>query len=158
MRRLMGVVVVALVVLGMAVPAGAAPSNSNTVEVDLSCDEPVGEVTVTIIDGSSGVTAFTASGQVLVIKDAHFEGTITIAVEGGPTVGPLPESFELGSARGGGFADSLVHCTGVYTFEDTFELKRRDLGFLGLGAEFLGASTTVTGSFDFEMNVLAPGA
>jgi hypothetical protein len=154
----MGVIVAALVLLAMAVPAWAAPSNSNTVEVELSCEEPIGDVTVTIVDGSSGVAAFTASGQALVIKAAHFEGSITIEVEGGPTVGPLPESFELGSARGGGFADALVHCTGEYAFEETFELKRRDLGFLGLGTEFLGASTTVTGSFDFEMDVLAPGA
>lgn len=157
MRRL-GVMVAALVLLAMAMPAWAAPSNSNTVEVELSCDEPVGDVTVTIVEGSSGMAVFTASGQVLVIKNAHFEGSITIEVEGGPTLGPLPETFELGSARGGGFAEALVHCTGEYTFEDTVELKRRDLGFLGLGTEFLGASTTVTGSFDFEMDVLAPRA
>lgn len=156
MKRFMGVMLAALVVLAMAVPAWAAPSNANTFEVELSCDEPVGDVTVTIVEGSSGMAAFTASGQVLVIKEAHFEGSVTIEVEGLDPV-EFDESFELGSARGGGFADALVHCTGVYTFEDTFQLKRRDLGFLGLGTEFLGASTTVTGSFDFEMNVLAPG-
>ena len=158
MRRMLGVLLSASMLLVMAVPAAAAPSNENTAEVELSCEEPVGDLTVTIIDRSSSVTAFTADGRVIVIKDAQFEGFFTLEVENGPTVGPFPESFELASARGGGFTDDLVHCTGEYRFEDTFELKRQDLAFLGLGAEFLGASATGVGVFAFEMDILIPGA
>ena len=158
MRRFVGVSLSALLVLVMAVPAVAAPDNQNTAEVQVSCDQPVGEVTVTIIDRSSSVTAFTEDGQVLVIKHGLFEGLITIEVEGGPTIGPFPESFELASAKGGGFADQLVDCTGVFAFEETFDLKRRDLAFLGLGDEFLGATTTVSGTFDFELEVIIPGS
>lgn len=157
MRRFVGVSLSALLVLVMAVPALAAPDNKNTTEVELACDQPLGEVTVTIIERSRSVTAFTEDGQVLVIKRGLFDGFITIEVEGGPTIG-FPDSFELASAKGGGFADQLVDCTGVFAFEDTFDLKRRDLAFLGLGDDFLGATTTVSGTFDFELEVIVPGS
>lgn len=156
--RKLTVLTALVAVFALAVPAVAAPDNKNTAEVEVSCDQPLGELTVTIIDRSSSVTAFTEDGQVLVIKHGLFEGLITIEVEGGPTIGPFPESFELASAKGGGFANQLVDCTGVYTFEDTFDLTRRDLAFFGLGDEFLGATTTVSGTFDFELGVIVPGS
>lgn len=155
-RRTVVVLFVALA-LGVAMlPAFAAPDNKNTGGIEnVQCDAPLGTIDITFIEHNSSVTAFAPDGHPLVVKHFAGEGFVTIAIEGGPQF-TFPDAFEE-VVPGGGFEEDLVECTGTLTFTETFTLKKRDVGFLELGDEFIGATATVTGSLDFTAKVIIPG-
>jgi len=137
--------------------AAAAPDNKNTQSFDVSCDAPVGDIAVTqIARGQGDRVVFTEDGQVLVAKRISGINSATVSVEGGPTMSFPPESFEEGS-QGNGFEGRLVSCDFTIEFQDTFTLKKRDLAFLELGNEFLGATATFTGSTSGTAEVIVPG-
>jgi hypothetical protein len=140
---------------GFAASAAAAPDNKNTFTFDVSCDAPLQDVTTVSGNGSGAV--FTEDGQVLLAKRISGTSTATISVEGGPTIPLPPDSFEAG-ARGGGFEGRLVTCEFTQEFQDTFTLGKKDLAFLELGPEFLGATATVTGTTTGTAEVVAPGS
>jgi hypothetical protein len=138
-----------------AIPAVAAPDNKNTFSFDVSCDPPLENVTS--VSATGGGAVFTEDGQVLLAKRISGTSTATISVEGGPTIPLPPDSFEAG-ARGGGFEGRLVTCEFTQEFQDTFTLGKKDLAFLELGPEFLGATATVTGTTTGTAEVVAPGS
>jgi hypothetical protein len=140
--------------LGLAATAVAAPDNKNTFSFEVSCDPPLEDVTT--VSGNGGGAVFTEDGQVLLAKSVSGVSNATISIEGGPTI-PLPtESFEEG-ARGGGFEERLVTCEFTQDFVDTFTLSKKDVGFLELGDEFIGATATITGTTTGIAEVVAPG-
>lgn len=157
-RRAVLALLVTVALLGVgAFPALAAPDNKNTGGIeDVECADPIGTIDITFIEHNNSVTAFGPDGQPLVVKTFAGNGTVTIAVEDGPTFS-FPEAFEE-AVPGEGFQDQLVECTGTFTFEETFTIKKRDASFLMLGDEFIGATATVTGVIDFTAMVIVPGA
>jgi len=156
MRKLIvaGVLAMGAGILGV-LPAAAAPDNKNTFAFDVSCDPPLQDVTSVSGNGSGAV--FSEDGQVLLAKRLSGTTNATISVEGGPTIPLPPDSFEAG-ARGGGFEGRLVTCEFTQEFQDTFTLGKKDLAFLELGPEFLGATATVTGTTTGVAEVVAPGS
>jgi hypothetical protein len=138
-----------------AMPAAATPDNKNTFSFDVSCDPPLQDVTTVSGNGSGAV--FTEDGQVLLAKRISGVTEVTISVEGGPTIPLPPEPFEAG-AKGKGFEGRLTTCTFTQEFVDTFTLKKKDLAFLELGQEFLGATATITGTTTGTADVMAPGS
>jgi hypothetical protein len=143
-----------LLSVGLAATAVAAPDNKNTFSFEVSCDPPLEDVT--IVSGNGNGAVFAEDGQVLLAKRVSGVSNFTISVEGGPTITPPPEAFEEG-ARGGGFEERLVTCEFTQEFVDTFTLKKKDLAFLELGDEFLGATATITGTTTGTAEVVAPG-
>jgi hypothetical protein len=135
--------------------ASAAPDNKNTFSFEVSCDPPLEDVTT--VSGNAGGAVFTEDGQVLLAKSVSGVSNATISIEGGPTLALPPESFEEG-ARGQGFEGRLVTCDFTQEFEDTFTLKKKDLAFLELGPEFLGATATISGITTGTAEVVAPGS
>jgi hypothetical protein len=157
-RRTVISLLVTVALLGVgAFPALAAPDNKNTGGIeDVECASPLGTIDITFVEHNSSVTAFGPDGQPLVIKHFAGMGTITITVEDGPTLS-FPDAFEE-VVPGEGFQDRLVECTGTFTFEETFTIRKREAGFLMLGNEFIGSTATVTGVIDFTAMVIVPGA
>jgi hypothetical protein len=155
MRKFVAAGVMGIVLsLGLAATAVAAPDNKNTFSFEVSCDPPLEDVTTVSGNGSGAV--FTDGAQVLLAKSVSGVSNATISIEGGPTI-PLPaESFEEG-AKGKGFEERLVTCEFSQEFVDTFTLKKKDLAFLELGDEFLGATATITGTTTGTAEVVAPG-
>jgi hypothetical protein len=149
-----GVLAVAVGV-SFAATAAAAPDNKNTFSFDVSCDPPLDDVTSVSANGGGAV--FTEDGQVLLAKRISGVSNATISIEGGPTIPLPPEPFEAG-ARGKGFEGRLVTCDFTQEFVDTFTLKKRDVTFLELGPEFIGATATVTGTTTGTAEVTAPGS
>jgi hypothetical protein len=149
---LAGALALAAGAFGM-LPAQAAPDNKNTTTFEASCDEPIGDVIVSTV-GNGAV--FTEDGQVLLAKRISGISNATLSVEAGPTIPLPPETFEVG-ANGGGFEGRLVSCDFTQEFVDTFTLKKKDVAFLELGNEFIGATATVTGSTTGTAEVIAPG-
>lgn len=156
-RRTLVVVFTTLALLGVGlVPVSAAPDNKNTGGIEnVQCDAPLGTIDITFIEHNSSATAFAPDGQPLVIKRFAGEGTVTISIEGGPTMS-FPDAFEDVSP-GKGFADRLVECTGTFSFTESFTIKKKDAGFLMVGDEFIGATATVTGTINFTAMVIVPG-
>ena len=156
MRKLIvaGVLAMGAGILGV-LPAAAAPDNKNTFSFDVSCDPPLQDVTTVSGNGSGAV--FTEDGQVLLAKRISGVSSATISVGGGPTITLPPEPFEAG-AKGKGFEGRLVRCEFTQEFQDTFTLAKKDLAFLDLGPEFLGATATVTGNTTGTAEVVAPGS
>jgi hypothetical protein len=151
-------IMAAILRVSFAATTVAAPDNGNTQSFDVSCDAPIGDITVTQIGrGQGDRVVFTEDGQVLVAKRVSGINSATISVEGGPTIPLPPEPFEEGS-QGTGFEGRLVSCDFTIEFQDTFTLKKRDLAFLELGTEFLGATATVTGTTTGTAEVVAPGS
>jgi hypothetical protein len=138
-----------------AIPAVAAPDNKNTFSFDVSCDPPLDNVTS--VSATGGGAVFTEDGQVLLAKRISGVTEVTISVEGGPTIVLPPEAFEEG-AKGKGFEGRLVSCDFTQEFVDTFTLKQKDVAFLELGDEFIGATATVTGTTTGTAEVTAPGS
>jgi hypothetical protein len=138
------------------VSVAAAPDNKNTQSFDVSCDEPIGDITVSQ-NSDNSPTVFSEDGQVFVAKRITGTNNATITVEGGPTISLPPETFEEGS-QGQGFEARLVSCEFTIEFEDTFTLKKRDVAFLGLGPEFIGATATFSGSTTGTAEVIVPGS
>ncbi len=157
-RRTSITLFVALALLGVGIlPAAGAPDNKNTGGVaNVECDAPLGTIDITFIEHNSSVTAFGPDGRPLVIKHFAGEGTITIEVEDGPTF-TFPDEFE-DVVPGQGFVGRLVECTGTFTFEETFTIKKRDAAFLELGDEYIGSTATVSGEIDFTAQVIVQGS
>jgi hypothetical protein len=146
-----------MLAIGFAATTAAAPDNNNTQSFDVSCDAPIGDITVTqIAQGQGDRVVFTEDGQVVVAKRVSGINSATISVEGGPTILLPPEPFEDGS-QGTGFEGRLVSCDFTIEFQDTFTLKKRDLAFLELGPEFIGAIATFAGSTTGTAEVIIPG-
>ena len=106
-------------------------------------------------NGNSPV-AFGPDGQVFVPKHFSETSTFTIAIDGGPTIGPIVDSFDTG-AKGSGFTDRLIECTFTQTFSDEITLTRRDVRMLELDEEWIGANATISGSFTGTVMVMMPG-
>jgi hypothetical protein len=148
-------VLAAILGVSFAATAAAAPDNKNTFSFDVSCDPPLQDVTT--VSGNGGGAVFTEDGQVLLAKRISGISNATISIEGGPTI-PLPsQPFEVG-ARGGGFEGRLVSCDFTHDFVHTFTLKKKDVAFLELGPEFIGATATVTGTTTGTAEVTAPAS
>ena len=137
----------------LVAPAEAAPDNKRTTSFEVSCDEPIGDVTVS---SNGGGAVFTEDGQVLLAKRLSGTTAITITVEGGPTIS-FDEPFEAG-AKGSGFEGRLVDCTFTQQFQDAFTLTKKDVAGLGLSDSFIGANATITGTTTGSAEVVAPGS
>lgn len=180
-RRLLGTTtgVVGAVVVGaiLAGAAGASPRNDHTRTETIECAEPLGTVSLTIVDPPNRAdreghdddqggarTAFTSDGRVLVLKgeESSWEGTAAVAGEA-----PVPfggsESASWG-AHGAGVARQLVECGGSGTFTDSFVVDDADFAqelnqFLPAPfdwADHVGDEVTVTGTFTFTVLVMVP--
>ena len=134
--------------------AQAAPDNKKTTTFDVSCDPPLGDLTVS--SNGSGPVVFTEDGQVLVAK--HITGTsnATLAVEGGPTIPLEPQQFTEGG-NGNGPKRDLVSCDFTIQFEFQFTLKAKDAAAFGLSDSFIGATATITDTTTGTAEVLVPG-
>ena len=159
MRLLILAPFLAIAVFGASsiMPAAAAPDNKNTTSFDVSCAEPLGDVTtVSTIGNSSADVVFTTDGDVLVAKHISATSTDTLTVEGGPTI-PLGESSFEGGAKGGGFQDRLISCDFTIESQNTFRLSKRAVAFFELGDEFIGATATISSTLTGTAEVIAPG-
>jgi len=177
MRRRLMLTTTGAVVAGaiLAGAAGASPHNDNTRTETIECGEPLGTVTLTIMDPPNradregdddhggGRTAFTSDGRVLVLKgeQSSFEGTAAVAGEA-----PVPfagsESASWG-AHGAGVARQLVECGGSGTFTDRFVVDDAVAQELNQfvpapfdWADHIGDEVTVSGAFTFTVLVMVP--
>lgn len=142
------------IALGTTSVAAGAPDNKNTTTFTVFCDGV--PVLVTTIEHSNGAAAFTSTG-VAVAKRFAGTGTFSFSIEGGPTLGPFPDSFDEG-AQGQGFEDKLVACDFTDTFTDTFKANPSFLKAFDLDPDLKGATVTVSGDVTGTAWVFVPGA
>jgi len=161
MRLLILAPVLAIALLGAssALPTSAAPDNKNTETIDVSCDEPIGDITITTMPNES-VTAFGPDGRVFVVKGFSFESELTIEIEDGPTFEFEEEEEDL--VPGKGFQGRLIECSFTEEFTEEHTLDEETLPFLEEMTgeeldEFLGATVTFSGTFTGTAHVLTPG-
>lgn len=145
--------VVTVIALMAASTAAGAPDNKNTTTFAAVCDGV--PVLVTTIEQNNGTAAFTSSG-VAVVKRVSADTTVTFSIEGGPTLGPFPDSFEEG-AEGQGFEDRLVACDFSFSFSDTFRATTQFLQSFDLDPSLKGATVTVTGTVTGTAWIVLPG-
>lgn len=172
-----GAVVAGAVVAGavLAGASGASPRNDNTRTETIECTEPLGKVTLTIMDPPSRAdregdddhgrvrTAFTSDGRTVVLKaeESSFEGTATVAGEA-----PVPFAGSEGAswgAHGAGVSRQLVECGGSGTFTDRFvvdDAVAQELNQL-VPAPFdwtdhIGDEVSMSGTFTFTVLVMVP--
>ena len=104
MRRSLTILSILWLALVLPAPAGADPVNRNTDTTDLHCGAPVGDITITAVLRSAGLTLHVVDAStVLVIRDSR----ITV-LETGQV---LEFSLAPGIDRG-----RLVPCTFTETF------------------------------------------
>lgn len=157
-------VLLAVALLAVGLPAGAAADNHRNagLELELDCGDH-GQFTVRPQPGNGNAAWDVDTGQVFVAKhfSGHFE--ITVAITSGPT---LDASFDFeqdygskGAAKG---REPLRLCTSESEFVDgPFEIDEEIAGFLN--ADFdtdifvAGQEVTISGTESLRILVQSPG-
>jgi hypothetical protein len=104
MRRHLTILSILGLLLVLAAPAGADPVNTNTDTTDLHCGAPVGDITITAVLRSAGLTLHVVDAPtVVVIRDSR----ITVLATGQVLEFSLAPGFDRGR---------MVTCTFTETF------------------------------------------
>ena len=162
MKKLsVGFVLVAVLVMAGAVPAGAVAAK--TLPLDADCGDR-GDLTFHIIEGEGSLVGFEeATGRPVVLHGVDGKFIIDVFVDGEGPVGSVEQVEDFLKGKGNGL--KLTHCEAddeVPIFSDTFPLNEETAGliFAEFGIEVdpnEGDEVTVTGRFEGTLQVQFPG-